>query len=70
MSTAARLFKSLLDLARRPMPTPGAASQSQYAMWLERDCPCGIGGCGVWAAAGDEWDWLDANLYRQRGGPR
>ncbi len=49
MNAAARLFKSLLDLARRPMPAPGAASQPKQ-LWLERD-----------------WDWHDANLYRQRG---
>jgi len=51
-------YLTLKNLAQ-PRPAPeslGAESEPTYAMWLERDR--------------DRWDWLDANLYRQRGGPR
>lgn len=51
MNAAARLFKSLLDLAgRRVTPETVAPGQPKprYGMWLERD-----------------WDWHDANLYRR-----
>jgi len=67
---AVRLFKSLLDLARHPVPAPGVASQPKQ-LWLEQACPCGAAGCGVCAAAVRERDWLGADLYRrQHGGPR
>ncbi len=56
-STAARLWSYLtssLNAARpRSSDRTAGGEPSQYAMWLERD--------------EDRWDWLDANLYRQRG---
>jgi len=74
MNAAARFWSYLTSLnAVRPRSSDRTAGggPSQYAMWLERDCPCGVSGCGVCAAAGRERDWLGADLYhRQRGGPR
>lgn len=53
-STAARLFRSLLDLASRRTPNDSGAGPAPRQLWLEQDpslLMCGVDGCGVCAAA-------------------